>query len=245
MKGVFTVIAMSGLDQDMMQRNLACRDSASSRKNMIFSGVMQFFVIGLFLMLGTLLLIFVERTATEMPAKSDELFGLVASHSSMPVIVGILFVLGLISAAYSAAGSALTSLTTSFTIDLLDGESRFSGDPRHLAMSALMGLIIIAFYHLSTDDAISAVYTLASYTYGPILGLFIYGLFTRRRVNDRFVPWVCLCAPVISWGLQWALDSLFGYQTGFELLLINAFVTVIGLHLLSLKPSPAYAEESL
>lgn len=189
-----------------------------------------------------------------MPAKSDELFGLVASHSSMPVIVGILFVLGLISAAYSAAGSALTSLTTSFTIDLLDGESRFSGDPRrlaavrrrvHLAMSALMGLIIIAFYHLSTDDAISAVYTLASYTYGPILGLFIYGLFTRRRVNDRFVPWVCLCAPVLSWVIQWALDSLFAYQTGFELLLINAFVTVIGLHLLSLKPSPAYAEESL
>lgn len=252
--GVFMAIATNGLDQDMMQRNLACRDSASSRKNMIFSGVMQFFVIGLFLMLGTLLLIFVERTATEMPAKSDELFGLVASHSSMPVIVGILFVLGLISAAYSAAGSALTSLTTSFTIDLLDGESRFSGDPRrlavvrrrvHLAMSALMGLIIIAFYHLSTDDAISAVYTLASYTYGPILGLFIYGLFTRRRVNDRFVPWVCLCAPVLSWVIQWGLDSQFGYQTGFELLLINAFVTVIGLHLLSLKPSPAYAEESL
>ncbi len=254
--GIFMAIATNGLDQDMMQRNLACRDSASSRKNMIFSSVMQFFVIGLFLMLGTLLMIFVERTGTGMPAKSDELFGMVASHDSMPLIVGILFVLGLVSAAYSAAGSALTSLTTSFTIDILDGDTRYNADSAglakvrrrvHVGMSVLMGLIIIVFYHLSTDDAISAVYTLASYTYGPILGLFIYGLFTRRDVNDRMVPWVCLAAPVMSWIIQWSLDSLFGYQTGFELLLINAVVTLAGLQLLSSKvktPLP-YAEESV
>lgn len=252
--GIFMAIATNGLDQDMMQRNLACRDSSSSRKNMIFSGVLQFFVIALFLMLGTLLMVFVEQTGTELPSKSDELFGLVATHSSMPAIIGILFVVGLVAAAYSAAGSALTSLTTSFTIDILDGENRYGKDSSrlvrtrrlvHIAMSAIMGLIIIAFYYMSTDDAISAVYTLASYTYGPILGLFVYGLFSRRQVRDALVPVVCICAPVLSWCAQWALESWFGYHTGFELLLINAAITAGGLHLLSLYPSASYVEESV
>lgn len=252
--GVFMAIATNGLDQDMMQRNLACRDSRQSRKNMIVSGVMQFFVIALFLMLGTLLVVFVDTVGLEFPAKSDELFGMVATHQSMPVIVGTVFVIGLISAAYSAAGSALTSLTTSFTIDILDARRRYGdNDARiarvrkvvHVAMSIIMGLIIIAFYHLSTDDAISAVYTLASYTYGPILGLFVYGLFTRRTVNDRLVPWACMAAPVLSWLVQWSLAEAFGYHTGFELLLINALLTVVGLHLLSLKPSAPHVEESV
>lgn len=252
--GVFMAIATNGLDQDMMQRNLACRDSASSSKNMIFSGVMQFFVIGLFLMLGTLLMIFTERTGMAMPTKSDELFGLVAAHPSMPLIVGILFILGLVSAAYSAAGSALTSLTTTFTIDILEAHKRHGDNSEalarvrrrvHVAMSAAMGLIIIMFYHLSTDDAISAVYTLASYTYGPILGLFIYGLLTTRRVNDRFVPWVCIAAPVLSWAASRMLHATTGYETGFELLLINALFTAAGLHILSSKPSAEYVKESV
>lgn len=252
--GIFMAIATNGLDQDMMQRNLACRDSASSRKNMIFSGVMQFFVIALFLMLGTLLIIFIDHKSIAMPSKSDELFSMVATHPSMPVVIGILFIVGLISAAYSAAASALTALTTSFTVDILDGEERFKDNPEglsrmrrrvHIAMSVLMGLIIIAFYYMSTDDAISAVYTLASYTYGPILGLFIYGLFTARPVNDRLVPAVCVAAPVLSWVIQWALHSYCGYETGFELLLLNAFVTMAGLHILSLKRSASYVEESV
>lgn len=253
--GIFMVIATTGLDQDMMQRNLACRDSASSRKNMIFSGMLQFFVIGLFLLLGTLLLIYAEHISMPMPAKSDELFGLIASHPSMPPIVGILFILGLVAAAYSAAGSALTALTTSFTIDILDGEHRHSDNPDaltrtrrsvHLAMSALMCLIIIAFYYLSTDDAISAVYTLASYTYGPILGLFAYGLATSRPVADRAVPWICLAAPLLSWGTQWCLRSAWGYETGFELLLINALFTIAGLQLCSYKTSSTrYVKESV
>ncbi|MCM1347994.1 MAG: sodium:solute symporter [Firmicutes bacterium] len=253
--GVFMAIATNGLDQDMMQRNLACRDSASSRKNMIFSSVMQFFVIALFLMLGTLLMIFVDRSGIAMPEKSDELFGLVATHPSMPVIIGVLFVVGLVSAAYSAAGSALTSLTTSFTIDILDASNRYDGESSaklvrvrrvvHVAMSTLMGLVIIAFYRMSTDDAISAVYTLASYTYGPILGLFVYGLFTRRRLRDGLVPAVCIAAPVLSWFIQWGLEQWFGYQTGFELLLINAMVTMAGLHILSLNHAAVYVEESV
>lgn len=239
--GVFMAIAITGLDQDMMQRNLACRDSRQSQKNMIVSGVVQFFVITLFLLLGTLLTMFCESGAAEMPVKSDELFGLVATHPSMPAVVTVLFVLGLVSAAYSAAGSALTSLTTSFTVDILDatrgGDARLTRTRRavHVAMSACMGLVIIAFYYLSEEDAISAVYTLASYTYGPILGLFVFGLMCRRPVRDRLVPLVCVAAPALSWLITRLLSDLYGYHTGFELLLINAALTVAGLGLLTVR----------
>lgn len=238
--GVFMAIATTGLDQDMMQRNLACRDSGQSQKNMIVSGITQFFVIALFLLLGTLLVIFLDTKGIPHPAKSDDIFGLVATHPDVPVIVGILFVLGLVSAAYSAAGSALTSLTTSFTVDILSAHKK--KDERgltrtrkvvHIAMSSVMGLVIIIFYYLSDQDAISAVYTLASYTYGPILGLFVYGMFWRKPVRDRLVPAVCVAAPCLSWCVQWAMRHLFGYETSFELLIINAVITVIGLRLLS------------
>ena len=238
--GVFMAIATNGLDQDMMQRNLACKDSRQSQKNMIVSGITQFFVIALFLMLGTLLVLFMEQKGIEIPEKTDNIFGIVATHSDIPVVVGILFVLGLISAAYSAAGSALTSLTTSFTVDILGAhkkqEDRQLTRTRkfvHVGMSAIMGLVIIAFYYLSEEDAISAVYTLASYTYGPILGLFVFGLFGRRPVRDRLVPAVCILAPALSWVTQWALRTYVGYETSFELLLINAAYTIIGLLLLS------------
>ncbi len=238
--GIFMAIATTGLDQDMMQRNLACRDSRQSQKNMIVSGVMQFFIIALFLILGTLLLMYVDRLGIAVPQKTDELFGLVATHDSMPVIVGVLFVLGLVAAAYSAAGSALTSLTTSFTVDIL-GAHRSGDEARltrvrkavHVAMSVVMGAVIIVFYYISEEDAISAVYTLASYTYGPILGLFVYGLASRRPVRDGLVPVVCLAAPGLSWLLQWWLREAFGYQTSFELLIINAVITIGGLYALS------------
>ncbi len=238
--GVFMAIATNGLDQDMMQRNLACKDHRQSQKNMIVSGITQFFVIALFLLLGTLLIIFLDSKGILYPEKTDEIFGLVAMHDEMPIIVGILFVLGLISAAYSAAGSALTSLTTSFTVDIL-GAHKKQDDARltrtrkavHIAMSVVMGLVIIVFYYISNQDAVSAVYTLASYTYGPILGLFVYGMFWRKPVHDRLVPVVCVLAPCLSWCLQWCLNHFWGYETSFELLIMNALITIIGLRLLS------------
>lgn len=249
--GVFMAIATNGLDQDMMQRNLACKDSTQSQKNMIVSGIVQFFVIALFLLLGTLLVIFLNSKGTPLPAKTDEMFGMVATHGDIPVIVGILFVLGLISAAYSAAGSALTSLTTSFTVDILGAHKSKEGSSLtrtrklvHVVMSALMGLVIIVFYYLSEEDAISAVYTLASYTYGPILGLFVFGIFGRRPVHDRLVPVVCILAPVVSWGCQWALKTWVGYETSFELLLINAAFTIIGLFLLKPRRTPHCTTDS-
>lgn len=241
--GVFMAIATNGLDQDMMQRHLACRDSVSSRKNMILSGIMQFFVIALFLVLGTLVVIYTAYADIEMPAKSDELFGLVATHESMPLAVGIVFIVGLIAAAYSAAGSALTSLTTSFTVDILDAPSRQEETALrrtrtmvHIMMSLIMAGVIIAFYHMSDSDAISAVYTLASYTYGPILGLFAFGLLSKREVRDYAVPFVCIAAPAAAWLIQAALHRYLSYETGFELLILNAVLTMLGLRLTSLLP---------
>lgn len=239
--GVFMVIATTGLDQDMMQRNLACKDSKESQKNMIVSSIMQFFVIALFLILGTLLVMYLNKNNIAIPEKTDEIFGLVASDPAMPLIVGILFILGLISAAYSAAGSALTSLTTSFTVDILDGQKRYS-DIRltkvrklvHVGMSVLMGVVIIIFYYASNQDAISAVYTLASYTYGPILGLFIFGMFCKMPVRDKLIPIACVAAPVLSYYVQAFLKNQYGYQTSFELLLINAVLTIIGIVILSI-----------
>lgn len=252
--GMFMAVVMNGLNQDMMQRHLACRDSMASRKNLIVSGVVQFFVIALFLMLGVLLMMFVQSKGIAVPEKSDELFGLVACHPSMPVALGVLFVVGLISAAYSAAGSAITSLTTSFTLDILDGQRRCNGDAEslgrlrsrvHLLMALLMATVIITFYHLSSDDAISAVYTLASYTYGPILGLFVYGIFTRRGVMDSAVPWICLLAPAASWVIQRALLHYASYEIGFELLLLNGLITIACLHISSYFTSKSYVKESV
>lgn len=240
--GIFMAIALNGLDQEMMQRNLACRDSRQSQKNMIVSGITQFFVIALFLILGTMLLIYMDSKGMAHPAKPDDTFAAVVDSPGMPIIVGILFIVGLVSAAYSAAGSALTSLTTSFTVDIM-GANRRMDDRRlaitrrlvHLGMSVAMGLVIIAFYYLSNQDAISAVYTLASYTYGPILGLFVFGLACKRPVRDCLVPAVCILAPVLSWVTQWALKEYCNYTTSFELLLMNAAFTILGL-LLLLKP---------
>lgn len=240
--GIFMAIALNGLDQDMMQRNLACCDSRQSQKNMIVSGITQFFVIALFLILGTMLLIYMDSKGMAHPAKPDDTFAAVVDSPGMPIIVGILFIVGLVSAAYSAAGSALTSLTTSFTVDIM-GANRRMDDRRlaitrrlvHLGMSVAMGLVIIAFYYLSNQDAISAVYTLASYTYGPILGLFVFGLACKRPVRDCLVPAVCILAPVLSWVTQWTLKEYCNYTTSFELLLMNAAFTILGL-LLLLKP---------
>lgn len=239
--GVFMAIATNGLDQDMMQRHLACKNSVASRKNMILSGVMQFFVIALFLMLGTLLMVYCDNAGLDMPEKGDELFVSVAAHESMPAVVGVLFVLGLIAASYSAAGSALTSLTTTFTLDIIPSGQKSEAQMKrtrryvHVAMSVCMALFIIALYYLSEESAISAVYTLASYTYGPILGLFAFGLVCRRKVRDRMIPLICVAAPLLSWLVQWALHAAWGYETSFELLIINALFTMAGLGICSYK----------
>ena len=240
--GIFMVIATTGLDQDLMQRSLACKNANESAKNLIVSVFLQVIVIALFLILGTLLAMHVKANGIAMPEKTDELFGMVAFSEGMPVLLGVVFIIGLIAAAYSAAGSALTSLTTSFTVDILGADKKQDdkalGRTRrmvHIAMAAGMGLVILIFYAISNSDAISAVYTLASYTYGPILGLFAFGMMCKSPVRDRLVPVVCIAAPVISFFIQMWLKNQFDYTLGFELLLLNAALTMIGLALLIKK----------
>jgi len=237
--GIFMVIATTGLDQDLMQRSLACKNASESAKNLIVSVFLQVIVIALFLILGTLLAMHVKANGIAMPEKTDELFGMVAFSEGMPVLLGVVFIIGLIAAAYSAAGSALTSLTTSFTVDILEADKKQDdtalGRTRrmvHIAMAAGMGLVILIFYAISNSDAISAVYTLASYTYGPILGLFAFGMMCKSPVRDRLVPVVCIAAPVISFFIQMWLKNQYDYTLGFELLLLNAALTMIGLALL-------------
>ena len=240
--GVFTMIAMTGLDQDMMQRNLSCKNFKDSQKNMITSGISQFFVILLFLMLGVLLYIFTARQGIENPEKSDELFPMKATGDYFPAIVGVLFIIGLISAAYSAAGSALTALTTSFTVDILGAKNKAENElvkirkRVHIGMAVTMGVVIFVFNLLNNTSVIDAVYILASYTYGPILGLFAFGIFTKKQVRDKYIPWVAIASPILCFILQKNSERWFnGYQFSYELLIFNALFTFIGLCLLIKK----------
>lgn len=240
--GVFTMIAMTGLDQDMMQRNLSCKNFKDSQKNMITSGISQFFVILLFLMLGVLLYIFTARQGIENPEKSDELFPMIATGDYFPAIVGVLFIIGLISVAYSAAGSALTALTTSFTVDILGAKNKAENElvkirkRVHIGMAVTMGVVIFVFNLLNNTSVIDAVYILASYTYGPILGLFAFGIFTKKQVRDKYIPWVAIASPILCFILQKNSERWFnGYQFSYELLIFNALFTFIGLCLLIKK----------
>ena len=239
--GVFMVIATTGLDQDLMQRTMSCKNFRESQKNMIVSSFVQIFVIGLFLVLGTLLYMYAGSHG--IAETKDALFGAVAWSDGFPIAIGILFIIGLIAAAYSAAGSALTALTTSFTVDILQADKKSNEEKLtrtrklvHVGMSAMMIVVIVVFYYLNNDSAINAVYSLASYTYGPILGMFIFGMAVKRPVRDRWVPVVCVLAPAICYVLQTNSEQWFGgYQISFELLIINAVITAAGLALLIKK----------
>lgn len=237
--GVFTLVAMTGLDQDMMQRNLSCRSMGDAQKNIVITALSQMAVIFLFLVLGVLLYIYMERHGLPMPAKSDQVFSLVAVNGGLPAVVGVLFVVGLISSTYSAAGSALTALTTSFTVDMLEGTRRYD-DRRltrirkgvHAAMAVAMAGVILCFDRFGNDSVINLVYKVASYTYGPILGMFVFGMFTRFRVRDRWIPLVAVAAPLLSALLQTWVRAEFGYAIGFELLIYNALFTILGMSVL-------------
>ena len=239
--GIVVLVAMAGLDQDMMQCNLSCRTPRDAQRNIVLTAFCQIIVILLFLVLGVLLYLYVDSRGLALPAKSDQLFSLVAVDGGLPAIVGIVFVLGLISSTYSAAGSAMTALTTSFTVDLLDGPARYDEQRLtrvrhrvHLLMAACMTLVILGIGYLADDNAINLFFRIVSYTYGPILGLFLFGILSRRRPRDRWVPFVALAGPVLSALLQYAAAERWGYRIGFELLVYNALFVIAGLFLLSL-----------
>ncbi len=245
--GVFLVIATTGLDQDLMQRTLSCKNPRESQKNLIVGALMQIVVIGLFLFLGFLLYSYASQTgvalvnAEGMPLKGDDVFPFLATGNYFPVIVGVLFIIGFIAAAYSAAGGALTALTTSFTVDILNKEKAANLTKIrtwvHVGMALLMAACIYVIHLLNDDSVIQTVYKVASYTYGPLLGMFCFGIFTKRQVRDRWIPLVVILAPVITWVIDVNSAVWFnGYVFSHERLILNALLTALGMIIL-LKPA--------
>ena len=239
--GAFITIVMTGLDQDMMQKNLTCRNIKEAQKNMFWFSVILVFANLMFLSLGALLYIFANKNGIAIPERSDDLFPLLALNH-FNTLAGILFILGITAAAYSSADSALTSLTTSFCVDFLnfrDQNEKYKKRTRikvHLAFSALIFLVIMVFQIINDDSVINSLFTAAGYTYGPLLGLFAFGMFTKRKVKDSWVPIICLLSPVLSYIINLNSESLlWGYKFGFEILILNGLLTFIGLLMISGK----------
>ncbi|HQZ92996.1 MAG TPA: hypothetical protein PLX64_08135, partial [Flavobacteriales bacterium] len=228
------------LRQNMMQKNLSCRNIGEAQKNMVSFSLVLVFVNLVFLSLGALLFLYVERFGVEMPLKPDQLYPMLATDGSLPVVVGLLFILGLIAAAYSSADSALTALTTSVCVDVLEIEKRPEAERVplrirvHVIMSIVMVILILLFKVWNDDSVIKTVFRVAGYTYGPLLGLFAFGMLTKTAVHDRWVPLIAVLSPIITFVLDTYSIQLFGgYKFGFELLLVNGAITMVGLALLS------------
>ena len=233
--GLFTVVACTGLDQDMMQRTLACKNVKDSQKNLIVSVILQIVVISLFLFLGVYLYQFAALHGLD--ATGDAIFPSVTWSGLLPAsgLVAVLFIVGLLMAGFPAGGSALTALTTSFTIDILGGKDE-KRTWVHSGMAVLMAVSIIVFNALNSTSVIDAVYRLASYSYGPILGLFAFGLCCKRKVRDGWVPVVAILAPLLCLVLDLNSVAWFGgYHFSYEILPMNGLFTMAGLWLLSKK----------
>ena len=242
--GMFITIVMTGLDQDMMQKNLSCRNLRDAKKNVLTFGAILIPVNLLFLFLGAVLWMYAEVHGVKVMRTSDELFPILALQH-LGAAAGLTFFFGLISAAYSSADGTLTALTTTFTLDFL-GLKRKEGITEerirntrylvHIGFAVLVMLIILGYGAINNEALISKLFTIAGYTYGPLLGLYFFGLYTKRKVRDRWVPVVAVLSPVLSYLLSQNSERLFwGYKFGFEILIVNGLFTFLGLLLLSLN----------
>ncbi len=239
--GIFITIVMFGLDQDMMQKNLTCKNLKEAQKNMLTFSAIFVVVVFVFLSLGVLLYIFATNHQIPLPQKSDDLFPLLALNH-MNLTIGIFFLLGITAANYASADSALASLTTAFCIDMLNFKTREAETRKkllritHIGFSVLLLIVILIFKAINDQSVVMAVFKVAGLTYGPLLGLFAFGLLTKEKVKDRFVPVVTLLAPVLSWLISNWSERLFnGYQIGFELVIINGGLTFLGLLIIRRK----------
>jgi Na+/proline symporter len=244
--GAFITIAMTGLDQDMMQKNLSCRNLKDAQKNMTLLSLILVPVNLIFLFLGAVLFIYAAHINMHLPASSDNLFPDIALHH-LGMAGGVIFFIGLIAAAYSSADSALTALTTSLSIDILELDKKHADDQEklkrkrqyvHFFMMFAIIFVILIFKVINDQAIIAALFTFAGYTYGPLLGLFGFGLFTRFQIRDKWVPVVAVASPFMAYFFSRFLQFVFdGYKTGFEILLINGLFTFIGLMILRVKHS--------
>lgn len=231
LSGVFIVIVMTGLDQDMMQKNLTCKTLREAQKDMCSYGVAFVPTNLLFMALGVLLSILAQHQGIALPASGDELLPMFAATNKLGIIVMVLFVIGIVAASFSSADSALTAMTTTFCVDIKEN----TDDERlrhkvHAGMGIVFVLSILLFRTFNSTNLIDAVLILCSYTYGPLLGLFAFGLFTQRKVADKFVPYIAIAAPVLCYLLDTMAQYLWNYHFGYELLMLNGALTFVGLY---------------
>ncbi len=235
LSGAFIAIVMTGLDQDLMQKNLTCKNIGEAQKNMFWFTSTLVVVNFMFLCLGVLLYQFAKQEGISIPARTDDLYPMLALNH-LGLAVGITFLLGITAATYASADSALTALTTSFCIDFMEVEKRPEAERSrikhwvHIGFSVLFYVVILIFNRLNSKEVITAVFDIAGFTYGPLLGLYAFGLFSARPVRDGWVPFICLAAPVLTYVVDLNSVSWFnGYKFGFERLLLNGAITYAGL----------------
>jgi Na+/proline symporter len=242
--GALITIVMTGLDQDMMQKNLSCKTLPDAQKNMFSYSVIIIFVNLIFLIFGAMLYLYVGAFGIDTPEKSDQLFPMLALQY-LPIFVSVAFIVGLTAAAYSSADSALTALTTSFYLDILKPDeqkrTKFKWLNRrsiHVGFALLLGLCILIFNQITSDAVISSLFEAAGYTYGPLLGLFAFGISTRLAIRPKAILPICLAAPTLSFFLNRYADILFnGFQFGFTIIALNGLLTYFGLWVFSYTPS--------
>lgn len=231
LSGTFVVIVMTGLDQDMMQKNLTCRTLREAQKDMCTYGFAFVPANILFMALGVLLMQLAQKDGIALPASGDELLPMFAATGRLGSTVVVLFTIGIVAASFSSADSALTALTTSYCVDIRQRE----GDEQlrrraHIGIAVVFGLFILLFKTLNSTSVIDAIYILCSYTYGPLLGLFAFGLFTRRKPCDKLVPYIAVASPIVCFALEKTAMQCWGYKFGYELLMINGLLTFMGLY---------------
>ncbi len=230
LSGIFIVIVMTGLDQDMMQKNLTCKSLREAQKDMCTYGFAFVPANLLFLSLGVLLVALASKEGVALPASGDELLPMFAATGQMGMAVVVLFTVGVVASSFSSADSALTALTTSCCVDLWSRPDDEKLRRRvHFGVSAAFVVFILLFRSLNSTSVIDAIYVLCSYTYGPLLGLFAYGLLTRRGVSGRLVPWIAVASPVVCFAVDSLSKTVFGYTFGYELLMLNGLLTFAGL----------------
>ncbi|MDD2198488.1 MAG: sodium:solute symporter [Bacteroidales bacterium] len=242
--GAFITIVMTGLDQDMMQKNLSCRNLKDAQKNMKWYGIAFVPANLLFMSLGVLLMLFAQSKGIAPDSElihADKLYPYLAAEYLGPVVM-IIFILGLMASAYSSADSALTALTTSFTVDILNAGKKEEKRLKkirtlvHIMFSVILMLVIIVFRIINDKSVVDAIFTVAGYTYGPLLGMFAFGLLTKKQIRDKLVPIIAIISPLISLGLYYLVKYLAnGYKLGYEILLINGLICFVGLYLISFR----------
>ena len=234
LSGVFIVLVMTGVDQDMMQKNLTCKTLRGAQKDMCTYGVAFLPANLLFLSLGVLLVMWYQQQGIPIPSATDDLLPQYISLTSSTSLLTSIFVLGIVAASFSSADSALTSLTTIYCVDIRKQKDNEPLRKRaHLAMCAIFVLFILFFKVVNSTSLIDAIYIICGYTYGPLLGLFAYGLLTKRAVNDRWVPYIAVASPLLCYAIDYGVGQATGYHFGYELLMLNGLITFVGLYLTS------------